>query len=357
MPTTYSAHLAESLFENGIGNGQVIVLRKKSPAKVEAGVFMMDSYCLGVRDAFLYEGTEAEVKERILTTSPYPLREMPAGYGRKFIEEAIAYAKQFGFAPHKDYKKAARAFGGLKAANDLDGFTFGKNGKPFYIQSRHHDENDAHRIIAKLTRVCGEDGFDFLCKIESEDDDNEFEERVVLSEGWLDGESPLDDDTDEPTEAAVRAFKAFRSQDDFNDDPLFDNYRWETPDGYTTIDRVLKVCDTVMKVCPDDEEGNAKLRQNLPHIIMFFMNLCDLSEDEIDQQIKDFETKSKTFSSALFDVFKEMWAQDNFKEMIYNLVHPTAEISQRPISIEWLNKESGHLLFICFEQYDPESPW
>jgi len=158
MPTTYAAYLAESLLENGSGNGQVIVLRKKSLTKVEAGVFLIDAYCLGVRDAFLYEGTEAEVEERVLTNR-YPLKEMPASYGRKFVEEAIAYAKQFGFAPHKDYKKAARVFGGLKAADDLDGFTFGRNGKPCYIPSHNHDENDVQRITAKLERVCGESGF------------------------------------------------------------------------------------------------------------------------------------------------------------------------------------------------------
>ncbi len=34
---------------------------------------------------------------------------------RKLIEQATQYAQGLGFAPHPDYKKAARVFGGLDA--------------------------------------------------------------------------------------------------------------------------------------------------------------------------------------------------------------------------------------------------
>jgi hypothetical protein len=73
--------------------------------------------------------------------------------------QATTYAKQFGFAPHNDYKKAACVFGGLKAAEDLDGFTFGRDGKPCYIPSHNHDESDIQLISSKLERVCGKNDF------------------------------------------------------------------------------------------------------------------------------------------------------------------------------------------------------
>jgi hypothetical protein len=151
MPIVYTTYVAESLFEEKGGSGEVIVLRQKSSLKVEAGVFLVDAMCLGIRDVFFYTGTESEVMDNLLNELSAH-RVLSGGYGRQFVEEAVAYAKQFGFAPHKGYKKASRVFGGLKAADDLEGFTFGKNGKPFYIQTPEHDANDAHRILATLRK-------------------------------------------------------------------------------------------------------------------------------------------------------------------------------------------------------------
>jgi hypothetical protein len=52
MAANYSAYIPETFFEsNGSGMGQVTILRIKSPQKVEAGVFLVDHFCLGVRDA------------------------------------------------------------------------------------------------------------------------------------------------------------------------------------------------------------------------------------------------------------------------------------------------------------------
>ena len=162
MPATHEAYIAESLLEDGFG--EVIVLRIKSPGKVEAGIFLIDARCLGVRDAIFYEATEAEVRERV-ETHPSVLSRQPADYARTLVEASVDYAKKFGFAPHRDYKKAARVFGGLKASGDLEGFAFGKDGKPFYFQSEYHSDEDVRRIVAKLTRICGEDGFNYLLKI------------------------------------------------------------------------------------------------------------------------------------------------------------------------------------------------
>lgn len=168
MAANYTAYLPESFFEdNGSGIGQVTILRIKSLQKVEAGVFLVDHFCLGIRDAFYYQGTESGIMERI-HEGPDSLRKFPGAFGRKFIEEAVAYARQFGFAPHKDFKKAARVFGGLTAAPDLDGFTFGHGGKPFYVQSRSHDAADVERIVGQLRRVCGEGGFDYLLTVDDE---------------------------------------------------------------------------------------------------------------------------------------------------------------------------------------------
>ncbi|MCX6971492.1 MAG: hypothetical protein NTV93_15240 [Verrucomicrobia bacterium] len=111
-PETYCD---DAIFKTGIG--QVVVCRYKSGGRVETGSFLVDVYCLGVKDAFFRVFEEGEFREDCLARYfpdglPAP---KPASWGRKLVEEAVRYAASLGFAPHSDYKKGARVFGGVDA--------------------------------------------------------------------------------------------------------------------------------------------------------------------------------------------------------------------------------------------------
>jgi hypothetical protein len=57
----------------------------------------------------------------------------------KVVEQAVQYAQGLGFAPHPDYKKAARVFGGLRAEQCSQKFTFGHKGKPLYRRAAYQE--------------------------------------------------------------------------------------------------------------------------------------------------------------------------------------------------------------------------
>jgi hypothetical protein len=69
---------------------------------------------------------------------------------RKLIEQATDYARGLGFVPYPDYKKAARVFGGLRAEQCGQHFTFGRQGKPFYCRGPRETEEQARRIVWQL---------------------------------------------------------------------------------------------------------------------------------------------------------------------------------------------------------------
>lgn len=155
--------MSETLFENGLG--YVLVSRfKAGGAVVETGVFMVDAWCLGVKDCFFTEqskfGYEEKVVQRI--SDRYPLKKVEPAYARKLVEDAVAYAYHLGFSPHRDYKKACRVFGGIDAGTCTESFTFGKDGKPCYVRGPNETQEQAEKIIAHLQRVCGEDNYHFL---------------------------------------------------------------------------------------------------------------------------------------------------------------------------------------------------
>src|SRR5579862_8523708 len=59
------AFISSELFKCGIGH--VLVSRFKSEGRVEAGVFLVDVYCLGVKNAFFTLLHTSEYEERLLS--------------------------------------------------------------------------------------------------------------------------------------------------------------------------------------------------------------------------------------------------------------------------------------------------
>jgi hypothetical protein len=169
----HRAFVGEDLFADGIG--YVVVARQKSEDRYEVGAFLLDVFCLGVKDATFIAGPDAppldELLKKFFRDDPY--QEYDGAYGRKLIESAVDYAKSLGLAPHRDYKLGARVFGGCRAEDCSETFTFGKDGRPFFIQGPFVSDAAAERIVNVLTARLGEDNFDVLLEASMEMDGTE----------------------------------------------------------------------------------------------------------------------------------------------------------------------------------------
>lgn len=149
------------IFETGIG--QVAIVRYKGGGRIEIGVFLLDVFCLGVKNAFFHQCEGEEFDEFFSDLySGSPVGEHSAAWGRKLVEGALRYARKLGFAPHRDYKKAARVMGGIDPKDCPERFEYGQDGKPMFIGGPHDTQEKCHRIIRILTKKLGADGFHFL---------------------------------------------------------------------------------------------------------------------------------------------------------------------------------------------------
>ena len=157
------------IFEMGIG--QVVIARYKSGGRVEIGVFLIDVHCLGVKDAFYVLTDEAGLEQflRDIYSGDRKMGQYSAAWGRKLVEEAMGYARKLGFAPHRDYKKAARVMGGINPKDCEETFVFGMNGKPFFLGGPRDTQAKCERILGVLTKKCGQDGFHFMIPASDED--------------------------------------------------------------------------------------------------------------------------------------------------------------------------------------------
>ena len=170
--------VSDLLAEQGMGT--VLLSRELHGGRVAVAVFLVDRYCLGVKDAY------AETLGRSAYESKYvrelrarqPLHDVPPAEARKLVTEAVAYARDLGFPPHADYARAAPLFGDVNPADSSAEFEFGKDGKPFFIAGPHDTPARCSRILATLNASCGPDGFHFLMPMGGPglagDEDDEF---------------------------------------------------------------------------------------------------------------------------------------------------------------------------------------
>jgi hypothetical protein len=159
MSNQIEAYMSANLFEMGMG--YVLVARFKSNGDVEAGSFLIDAHCLGVKDGFFTRVSAGEFRGRILDRMvPEDNRlELDPAEARHLVESAVAYAQNLGFAPHPDYKKACRVLGGITPVAPSKPWTFGDDGKPHYVQGPHDSHEKAMRIMTQLRIRCGEGNY------------------------------------------------------------------------------------------------------------------------------------------------------------------------------------------------------
>jgi len=156
--------IPKTLFEYGIGS---IIIAKMMPAnRIGMGVFLLDVYCLGVKDAFYSNLLLDEYNEKKQQFEDEGGLEMiHPSCARKLIEGGVNYANQFGCKPHRDYKVVKAIFGEIDSAACPREFDYGKDGKPYYVSGPHDSPQKTETILKNLEKKCGPGGYDYMISV------------------------------------------------------------------------------------------------------------------------------------------------------------------------------------------------
>jgi hypothetical protein len=154
--------IGNSIAEQGIG--WVVLSRAMPNESVAVASFLVDSYCLGVKDVFAEILPRSAYDDKYLRKmmSDMPSRSVAPAEARKLLEEAVVYAREIGFSPHADYPRAMILFSDIDAADSDAHFQFGKDGKPFFISGPNDSPERCKKIVAILSKTCGPGLFDYL---------------------------------------------------------------------------------------------------------------------------------------------------------------------------------------------------
>jgi hypothetical protein len=156
------SRVSEDFWDKGIG--QVMLSRQLPDGSVAVGVFLVDRYCLGVKDAFanIVGAFTYESKFVREMGTRFSWRDVSPATVRKLVDEAIAYAAGFGISPHPDYHKVKPILNGIDASESTETFEWGQGGKPFFVAGPHDTPERCRQIMALLTHSRGPDGFHYI---------------------------------------------------------------------------------------------------------------------------------------------------------------------------------------------------
>jgi hypothetical protein len=143
--------MSAELFDHGIG--YVILTRRLKAGDVLYTNFLLDVWCLGVKDVIVQVLPASVYHEQVgALEEQFELEDITPACARKLVEGAVEFAAKHGLAPHPDYRIGQLAFADVNAAECHQEFEYGQDGKAFYVAGPH-DSVARSRQIANAIKA------------------------------------------------------------------------------------------------------------------------------------------------------------------------------------------------------------
>lgn len=170
----YECLIPDDLFKSGIG--ELVVTRRIPDGNIAMSAFVLDVFCLGVKDAMFklltVDDYENGIKPRMSATGSRTFEKIHPTCAKKLLDGLVNYSRDLGFSPHPDYQNAREIFGDVDGSACPVKYTYGKDGKPLYMNGPYESQAKVNKILDTLTQKCGVGGFNYIMAIGNDFDDD-----------------------------------------------------------------------------------------------------------------------------------------------------------------------------------------
>ncbi|MDD4971312.1 MAG: hypothetical protein PHT07_17925 [Paludibacter sp.] len=142
----------------------VIVARVHANGNITAGVYLVDLFCLGIKDTtYMFNISLPGYKDQI--NKMVNIQAIPVSYelAHNIVFAGLDYAAELGLNPRKEFTSLTRYI--LEEDTDdveLIEIECGRNGRPFYIQGQYDSEQMVKKVEGQLERAVGKGNYDVI---------------------------------------------------------------------------------------------------------------------------------------------------------------------------------------------------
>jgi hypothetical protein len=145
------------------GLANVLIIRQERASRVTACGFLVDVYCLGVKNAVgpvpMGSGAVEEFRRKFFSAFDDTPVSVPLELAQAVVHGAVAFARGLGFEPHPDFDAAVAYLGTPAVASPI---RFGRDGKPFYV-SGPYDKPGA--VVDTLEATVGAGNYHYMVDV------------------------------------------------------------------------------------------------------------------------------------------------------------------------------------------------
>ena len=156
----------------------VVVSRVHASGNITAGFFLVDLYCLGVKNStYFFNYSPVEYEEQIQKIMHLDINKISYELAHNIVYAGLDYASDLGLNPHKDFTSLTRFM--LEEDTEeveLIEIECGRNGKPFYMQGQFDSEQMVKRVLAQLERSVGKGNYDFALDAQADESGEKYDE-------------------------------------------------------------------------------------------------------------------------------------------------------------------------------------
>lgn len=139
----YECFISEGWDAGGLATA--VVVRKLPNGKYLIGTYLVDVFCLGLKNTFYNVNVDYDIIVELLDRAPQKMVKADYENIRSITLGAIEYAGKLGFKPDKDWDWSRYI---IEYNRPFDNkYTFGKDGRPLYVSG---PDDDVEAVMKKL---------------------------------------------------------------------------------------------------------------------------------------------------------------------------------------------------------------
>ena len=163
----FECRISANWQKDDLGLVQILVARQQPDGNICFGVYLVDKFCLGLKNTFAKTGFsrtryENEIHNKLFTEAE--TEACPVELAHQMIYASIEYAAQFGFTPEKDFALSQYLLAPRGELEEPYQLTFGRDGKPFFVSG---PRDNAARIVKQLEKTAGPGNYDYLVALDA----------------------------------------------------------------------------------------------------------------------------------------------------------------------------------------------